>query len=85
MMHLMKLLVALALAAAPSARGMAPYATDSTEREERVQALEGRVQDGCGDTCADVVTTRAPRVPPPPKALDDAFLERRSIKLPISR
>ena len=25
MMHLMKLLVALALAAAPSARGMAPY------------------------------------------------------------
>ena len=44
MMHLMKLLVALALAAAPSARGMAPYATDS-ELEERVQELEERVQE----------------------------------------
>ena len=29
MTHMMKLFVALALAAAPSARGMAPYATDS--------------------------------------------------------
>ena len=43
MMHLMKLLVALALAAAPSARGMAPYATDS-ELVERVQELEEELE-----------------------------------------